>query len=87
MFVALVVQHEMRVHRNMSSSVARPDIPHFSTLSYKRHDFKKLLNVNVYSDLTTFLSEIFRILRRIFRDIIINVFRSSCEVLNALVRF
>jgi hypothetical protein len=38
MFIALVVQHAMRVHRNILSTAARPDVPYFSTLSYKRHD-------------------------------------------------
>jgi hypothetical protein len=36
--VALVVQHAMRVHRNILPSVARLDIPYFFTLSYKCHD-------------------------------------------------
>jgi hypothetical protein len=53
----------------------------FSALSHKHHDFRK-------KKLTFFtvLSETFLILRRIQRDIIINIHRSSCKVLVILVR-
>ena len=36
--VALGIQHAMRMHCNMSSSVTCPAVD-FSTLSYKQHDF------------------------------------------------
>ena len=45
MFVALVIQHKMRVRHIILSSVACPDVPYFSTMC---HDFwgkKKLLNI------------------------------------------
>ena len=38
--VALVIQHEERMRRITVSCVAFPAIPHFSTLSDKRHDFR-----------------------------------------------
>ena len=36
MFVALVIQHEMRMHHMFC-----PAVENFSTLSHKRHDFRK----------------------------------------------
>jgi len=38
--VALGIQHAMRM-RHIRSSVARPALQYFSTLSHKRHDFRK----------------------------------------------
>ena len=53
----------------------------FSTLSQKRNDFrKKLLNIIFVLILLATLSETFLILRRNERDVIINVYRSACEV-------
>ena len=39
--VASVTQQAMRMHRIVLLSAACPAVPHFSTLSHTRHDFKK----------------------------------------------
>jgi len=40
MFVALVIQHVMRMRPVLVSCLASPTLHHFSTLSLKRHDFQ-----------------------------------------------
>ena len=63
--------------------------PYFSILSHKRHDFLKKVAERKMCVLVfpTNLSEIFLILRRTQRDIVINVKTSSCKVPSILVRF
>ena len=39
--LVLFIQHAKRLHRVILSSVASPTVQHFSTLSHKRHDFRK----------------------------------------------
>jgi hypothetical protein len=42
-FVTLVIQHIMLIRHIILSSVTYPALSHFSTLSYKWHDFRKNL--------------------------------------------
>ena len=51
-------------------------VPHFSTLSHKRHDFGEKVIEHVKFN----LSETFLMLKRIEWDITINVHRSPCKV-------
>ena len=39
--VALVIQHTTRMRHIVTSSVAPPSVPYFSTLSHKRHVFRE----------------------------------------------
>ena len=80
--VTLVIQHAKRMRRIILLSVACLAVLNFFTLSHKRHDFlKKLLNIKcVFWFCLQLLSEKFLIVRRIQRDIIINLHKSSCKV-------
>ena len=71
------------------SSVAFLAVPHFSTLSHERHDFRKTFTERkmCVSILSATLSKMLLILRRIQRDIVINVHRSSYKVLVILFTF
>ena len=87
--VALFMQHASPMRRIVTPCVAPQSAPHFSTLSHKRHDFrKKSFNIkyvfwfSLQRSNTTFL-----ILSRIYRDIAIDVKTSSCKVPIILVGF
>ena len=80
---SLAIQHAKRMRRVKLSCGACPILPYFSTLSRKRHDFRK--NVNEHKMRVLILSETFLILSR-NRDIIITVHRASCKVPVILVR-
>jgi hypothetical protein len=78
-----------RMRSIILSSVTCLVLPHFSTLSHKRQDCRtKFIEgkmcIFIFS---TNLSQTFIILRRIQRDIIINLHASSCKVPVILVRF
>jgi len=61
--------------------------PYVSTLSHKRQDFKNIVTEHNMRFFLYYFSEMFHILRRIQRHIVINVLMSSCEVSVILVRF
>ena len=85
LFVALVFQHAVRVCAALSS-VACPASQYFSTLSYKRDDFRRtLLKIKCVFLVSVkppppFFSETFLILRRIQQDMIKNVYWLSCKM-------
>ena len=70
------------------SSVASSTVQYSSTFSHKRHDLKKKKsNLNEFCLFVCVLHETFLFLRRVKRDMIKNVYWSSCQVLVILVRF
>ena len=81
--VVLTIQHAKRVHRVVLSSMACTALHNFTSLSYKRYDFRKhLLNRKCLFWLPVQLSpETYFILRRIQ-----NVHRFSCKLPALFVR-
>jgi hypothetical protein len=82
-FLALGIQHAMHMRRVILWSVACPNLQYFSILYHKRHNFrqKNLLKIKRVFWLSMQLSsEKFGILRRIQRDIILNVHRTLRKV-------
>jgi hypothetical protein len=86
-FVALGTQHAMRLRHIVICIL--PALEYFYTLSNKRHDFlNKSLNIKcVFRVSLQRLSEIFLMLRKSEREMIENVYWSSCEVHVILVQF
>jgi hypothetical protein len=74
-FVILLIQHAKRMQRIILSFASCPVIPYFSTLSRKRHDFRKsVLNIKcVLRFALRLMFEEFLTIRIIRRDTIINV--------------
>ena len=76
------------MRRVILSSVACLAVLYFSVLSHKRYDFsKKVIDIKCVLVSCTNFYEIFNIVRRIQRDIIIDVRSYSCEVPFILVGF
>jgi len=79
-FVFLVIKHEMRMRLNVLSLASA--LPYFSTLSHTRQSFlEKGIEHEVCTLIfsTTFVWKVL-ILRRFERDVIKNVYWSSCKV-------
>jgi hypothetical protein len=87
--VALVIQLAKCTHRIILSPAACLYVPHFLTLSHKRHDFLGNVTEPKMCELNTSenLSETFLIKRKIQRDIVMNARMSLCNVIVILVRF
>jgi hypothetical protein len=81
-FVALLIQHAMHTCCVILSSVDSPALQNFSTSTHKEYNVQKKVTEHkkYVFILIQLLSATFLILRRNWRDIIINVSRSSCIV-------
>ena len=89
MFVVLGIQHTMRTHHILICGLSCYTILFY--IIWWRHDFKGKRKVIKRKSMFWFslhiYFEIFLILRRIKRDMITNVYRSSCTVPTFLLRF
>jgi len=86
-FVALGVQHAMRMHLIVLSSVACSAVQYFYTLFHKRQDFREKSYWTQNVDFPYNFSEKFLIRRRNERDVILYVHNSSSKMLVILLRF
>jgi hypothetical protein len=87
--VALVIQHAKHMRHIILPSVACLALPYFSTLSHTWHEFRgeKVAEYKIVFLISLLFSEIFIILRRIKRYIVINVCMSSCKLPVIIFRF
>jgi hypothetical protein len=84
-FLAVIIQHAVRMRRIVLSFVYCLVLLYSSTLSHKRHDFRKQLNIFFF--LRKVFLKHFLILRRTEWGMIKNVYWSSCTVSDILVTF
>jgi hypothetical protein len=87
--VALFIQYAKLKFHIILSPMACMSLSNFTTLSHKQHDFLKKKSQNTKCVFWWYLkpfSETFLILRRTQRDMIINVYRSLCNVPTILIR-
>jgi hypothetical protein len=86
--VALGIQHAMRMrHIVISDMPGSTEIFHILSQKARFSKKKKLLNTKCVLLFSTTFSEAFLIQRRIERDMIKNLYRSSCKLPVILVRF
>jgi hypothetical protein len=86
--VDLFIQHAERMRHTVLLSVACPALHYFSTLSHKRHHFRKSYwSLNMLWFSLKLLSETVLILNRSESEIFINVHRYSFKVTVILVGF
>jgi hypothetical protein len=88
-YVALIMQHAKRMRRITLQTAACLAVSYFSEGSHNRHDLREeviehKMCVMIFSKI---LPENFLIVRRIKRDVIINVQWSSCKVPEFILKF